>query len=486
MRIALLQLGYETNTFMKGTAGDDMYMTGGFIPAEKVESVIGGTGEVMNGALTAIKEEGETPVFFDMVRQYQAGATLRDDTVIRAMDHICGQLTEKKGTYDAIFFCMHGAGYSETIHDVDAYQLKRIREVVGDMKIMASLDLHANMTPEMVALSDGFFGIKTNPHVDFFKASYLGAKTLIRTMRGECDPKMVLRKVPMLISCAMANTIDGPCTRIKEHFEEYVKEHDLIDATFFHGFAATDDPSATAGVLAVADGRSPEKEADELAQYLWDKRDEISLPCHEVDEAIDKAFELFKDGYVVINDAADNPGSGCPGDNTCLLKEMIKRNDPTMIMGPLYDPEAAAECRRHKPGDRFMLSVGGKLDKDHSTPVYGEVELISLSDGTYTCVSPVHKNSVLSLGPSALLKIGNVKFIVVSAHMQIYDDRPFEMLGVNLKDYKIVGIKSANHFRAYFKDTADAIVTCDTPSIYPNDVTKLNYKHMPEGVYSLT
>lgn len=485
MRIALLQLGYETNTFMAGTSDLRNYLSGDWVPAEQVDSLLSGTGECMNGALTAIREEGETPVFFDMAPRYQAGATLQDEAVIAAMDHICAQLREKKGSYDGIFFCMHGAGYGETIHDVDAYELRRVREVVGDMKIMASLDLHANMTEEMLALCDGFFGIKTNPHTDFFAASYLGAKTLIKTLWGECDPQMSLRKVPMLISCAMANTLDGPCGKVKEYFAEYGRSRGLLDATFFHGFAATDHPSATAGVLCLADGRKPEQEAEELAAYLWEKRREIVLPCYSPEEAIDRALGLVKGGYAVINDAADNPGSGCPGDNTCLLKALLERKDPRMIMGPIFDPEAAAECGKHKIGEKFRLSIGGKLDPKHSSPLEAEVELLRLSDGNYLCVSPVHQNARLSLGPSALVKVGEMKVILVSVHMQIYDDRPFEMLGESLRDYKLVGIKSANHFRAFFAEHADAIVTCDTPSIYPNDIRKIPYKNMPAGIFPL-
>lgn len=486
MRIALLQLGYETNTFMPGFAGDEEYLCGGWIPAAEVENTVGGTGETLNGALSAVLDEGETPVFFDVVTRYQAGATLRDATVISAMDHICAQLSEKKGSYDAVFICMHGAGCAETIRDVDGYQLRRLREVVGSMKIMASLDLHANLTEEMVAHSDGFFGIKTNPHVDFFDASYFGAKTLIRTLRGECRPKMAMRKVPMLISCAMANTLDGPCAIIKDHFARYAEAHGLLDATFFHGFAATDDPSATAGVLVLADGRTPEAEADELRDYLWSRRKDVVLPCYGPEEAIDLALKSAREGYAVINDAADNPGSGCPGDSTVLLKAMLERNDPRMIMGPILDPEAAAICHTHKIGDRFFLSVGGKLDPEHSDPAEGEVELLALCDGSYLCVSPVHKNARLSLGPSALLRMGAVRFIVVSVHMQIYDDRPFLMLGERLEDYKLVGIKSANHFRAFFMEHADAIITCDTPSIYPNDITKLPYRNVPRDVYPLS
>lgn len=54
-----------------------------------------------------------------------------------------------------------------------------------------------------------------------------------------------------------------------------------------------------------------------------------------------------------------------------------------------------------------------------------------------------------------------------------------------MKDYSIVGLKSSNHFRAYFKDIADAIVGADTPSMFPGDMRKLNFQKVLRPIFPL-
>ena len=88
-------------------------------------------------------------------------------------------------------------------------------------------------------------------------------------------------------------------------------------------------------------------------------------------------------------------------------------------------------------------------------------------------------------GPSARLRCGNVEFIVVTNRFQVYDDRPYLMTGADMKDYSVVGLKSSNHFRAYFKDIADAIIGADTPSMFPGDLRKLNFRNVLRPIFPL-
>ena len=70
-----------------------------------------------------------------------------------------------------------------------------------------------------------------------------------------------------------------------------------------------------------------------IAEFAWQRRYDFAEPSLSVEEAMDQALSLVKDGYVVINEASDNPGGGAPGDGTHLLREMLKRNLPGTIMG---------------------------------------------------------------------------------------------------------------------------------------------------------
>ena len=486
-RVVVFQLGYETNTFVPGP-GELQHM-GGWVQAEQVVSMFTGKQSGLGGILAGLADAGAEAIPVDLVTRdgtFNAGPTLSDACIEAVVDRLCAAIASLNGAYDGICADMHGAGCAQSYDDVDSYILRRLRQVVGDKPIMASLDLHGNLTQEMIDLSDGLFGIKTNPHVDYFESGYMAARAMVDCLAGRKKPKMALRRLPLIFPVAGGSTMDGPCCKVKEYFEAYTHCHNLMDAAFFHGFFAADTPCTCASVLVVADGYVPEREADELAQYIWDMREEFAKPSYDEKQALILAKTLVKNGYVVVNEGSDNPGSGCPGDGTHLLREMIVQDIPRCIMGPMFDAAAAAVCHTHQIGDKFPLEVGG-----HTAPIYGEplkleqVELLALCDGDFVCVSPAHKGASMHYGPSARLRCGNVEFIVVSKRFQVYDDQPFLMTGANMKDYDIVGLKSSNHFRAYFNEHADAIVGADTPSLFPGDIRRLEFKRLERPIYPL-
>lgn len=486
-RVVVFQLGYETNTFVPGPG--ELHHMGSWVSADQVVDMFTGKPSGLGGILAGLKDAGAEAIPVDLVTRdgtFNAGPTLSDECIETVVDRVCAAIEALNGEYDGICADLHGAGCSQTIDDVDSYILRRLRQVVGDKPIMGSLDLHGNMTQEMLDLSDGLFGMKTNPHVDYHVSGYMAAIALVDRLAGRKHPRMALRRLPLLFPVAAGSTLDGPCKKVKDYFAEYTKQHNLMDAAFFHGFFAADTPCTCASVLVVADGYVPDREADELARFVWQMREEFAKPSYSAAEAVDIALSAVKNGYVVINEGSDNPGSGCPGDGTHLLREMIERNLPRCIMGPMFDAAAAAVCHAHKVGDKFSLEVGGHTASMYGEPLYlDEVELLALCDGDFICISPAHKGALMHYGPSARLRYGNVEFIVVSKRFQVYDDRPFIMTGADMKDYSIVGLKSSNHFRAYFIEQADAIVGADTPSAFPGDVRRLNFKRVIRPIYPL-
>ncbi len=486
-RVVVFQLGYETNTFVPGPG--ELHHMGRWVHADQVVNMFTGKRSGLGGILAGLSDAGAQAIPIDLVTRdgtFNAGPTLSDSCIEAVVDRVCAAVEALNGAYDGICADMHGAGCAKSCDDVDSYILRRLRRVVGDKPIMASLDLHGNLTQEMLDLSDGLFGIKTNPHVDYYEAGYMAAVALTDRLAGRKMPRMSLRRLPLIFPVAVGSTLDGPCQKIKAYFEEYVRRHSLMDATFFHGFFAADTPCTCASVLVVADDFVPDREADELAQYVWDIRAEFAKRSYTAAEAVDAALAAVKDGYVVINEGADNPGSGCPGDGTHLLREMIRRDLPRCIMGPMFDAAAASVCHTHHVGDTFPLEVGG-----HTVPIYGdplfldEVELLALCDGDFVCISPAHKGALMHYGPSARVRHGNVEFIVVSNRFQVYDDRPFIMTGADMKDYSIVGLKSSNHFRAFFNAHADAVIGADTPSYFPDDVRRLEFNRLLRPIYPL-
>lgn len=490
MKILITQFGNETNSFSPGRTTWETLAPQGWTRAADVVPLFRGTATYLGGALRAMEEAGAEPLPIDLATRggnFGAGPLMTAACAAYAMDHITQQVKEHMGEFDGVFFAVHGAGCAEHAPDLEAYSFRRMREVIGSIPMMSSLDAHANVSDEMLALSDGLFGIKTVPHVDCEAAGYMAAKHLILKLQGRCEPKMALRRLPLLIPATNGRTLDGPGREILAFSERYRAEHGLLDATFFFGVSAADAPCSSCSVLAVADGYTPEREAGELAAFVWERRRGFDCESLSAAQALTRAEALCRDGYVVVNEASDNPGGGASGDGTHLLREMLKRDGRGYIMGPLYDPEAAAYIHaRHRVGDRISLSVGGKSDPINGGPLQlRDAEVVNLSDGKLISAAPINCGAAMDYGKSVRLRQGNVELILVSVRFQTYDDRPFIMTGCDMSRYRVVGLKSMNHFRGYFRHTADAIVTADPPGQCPMDLKQYPYRQLCRPILPL-
>ncbi len=490
MKILLTQFGNETNSFAVGKTTFETLVPKGWVKAEDVIRQFKGTATYLGGALRAIEEEGAEPLPVDLATRggnFGAGPMMSKACASYVMDHITEDVKKHIGDFDGVFFAVHGAGCSEEDLDLERYSFKRMRAVIGDIPMVSSLDAHANLSQDMLNLSDGLYGIKTVPHIDCEEAGYRAAKTLIRHIRGEVNPKMYLKKIPLLIPATTGRTVSGPGKAIMEFAAACVKKYNLIDATFFFGFSAADCPCSSCSVLAVADGYVPKKEAEEIAAFVWQRRYEFSEPSLSVREAMDVALSKVKDGYVVINEASDNPGGGAPGDGTHLLREMIKRNIPGTIMGPLTDRVAVKYLfDNHKVGDVVDIEVGGKTDATGGEPMrLHNAEIINFSNGKLISAAPINFGALMDYGNTVRLRQGNVELIIVSDRFQTYDDRPFIMTGCDMSQYKILGLKSMNHFRGYFGSRADAIVTADPPGQCPINLKLYQYKNIERPILPL-
>ena len=70
---------------------------------------------------------------------------------------------------DAVYMCLHGAMAGVTEDDPEGRLLSRVREIVGDVPLVATIDLHAILTDRMLELCDVIVPFHTYPHVDQYE-----------------------------------------------------------------------------------------------------------------------------------------------------------------------------------------------------------------------------------------------------------------------------------------------------------------------------
>ena len=489
MKILIGKLGAESNSFATERGTLQRFAPHGICSGERVFEVFRGTADYLGGIIQAGEEEGVEMI--PSIGLLAAVPLLDREAIDVPLQMIVETVRAHRDEIDGICLGMHGAGAGVGIPDMEAYVLKAVREAMGGkyVPVMSSLDLHGNISEEMNELSDGLFGIKNYPHTDENEAGYRCMKTLIRTVRGEIRPQMALRRLPIMIPPAIGCTFRSPMKDFRAHVLEYAKEHELIDASMFHGFAYTDVPTAGASIVVIAE-KDAQKHADELAEWVWERRAQLVPECLSCAEALDRAeAELAKPGkgYVVINETSDNPGGGTPGDGTHLLREFLKRNEPGMLFGHITDKEFVEKAFAAGVGGRVSGLLGGKTDTLHGEPVeIRDAEVLALSNGLGWYQSPMLAGIRLNLGKTARVRAGNVEIVVNEIKgSQGMDDQPYVVAGANIDNYTIVGLKSSIHFRAWFDDHAKAVVTADPPGIHTSNFRQLKFKAIQRPAYPM-
>ena len=388
---------------------------------------------------------------------------------------------------DAIALNIHGAAVAEGYPDVETDFLQAIRNKLGtDIPIGLVLDLHGNLTQDMMELCDMTIAFKLYPHTD----TYVSARKIINMLHEQhvSGKKMhqALVTLPWHISPAFGVTLSGPAGDIVEYNEELVRQNpQLRDISFFHGFPYADVSFAGASVTAVAESREEaERFARQAAEYAWSRRHDFLIPLYSAEEAMDLAEQ--SEGPVVINETSDNPGGGAPGDGTHLLREMVRRNLPGSVYGYIHDPETVQQAVKAGVGARIDCAVGAKIDNLHGTPVeLKDAYVKTISDGTYIKKNPMGAGGVAKLGPTVLLQAGNVGIIVSGGRNQTMDDGPFRIVGIDWQDMKILALKSSQHFKGWWQGRAKTIIACDSPGIHSGDLAVFAYENLNTNYFPL-
>ena len=105
---------------------------------------------------------------------------------------------------DAIALELHGAMATTRLADVEGDLLTDLRAAVGDNVVIGvGLDLHAHLTPAMLAAADLCIACKSNPHADVVECGEKVAAGAMAVLSGSLDPVSTLVKVRMTLPGAL-------------------------------------------------------------------------------------------------------------------------------------------------------------------------------------------------------------------------------------------------------------------------------------------
>ncbi|SAK85094.1 PF07364 family protein [Caballeronia calidae] len=198
---------HETNTFAPSKAAYENFERGEGFPLMCRGDDVLALREVnipAGGFIRAAEASGHT-----LVPVIWAGASPSAHVTRDAFERIVGEIVDAARTryVDAVYLDLHGAMVAEHVDDGEGELLARVRKAVGrDIPIVASLDLHANVTERMLHNADALVAYRTYPHVDMAHTGARTAALLERLLAGE-TLHGASRRLPFLIP------INGMCTR---------------------------------------------------------------------------------------------------------------------------------------------------------------------------------------------------------------------------------------------------------------------------------
>ena len=487
MRIACGGFMHETNTFVPEVTGWDRFcITGawpGFTRGPELLERVRPFNIAINGFASVAQAAGHEilPLSWSFA---QPSGPVADSVFERACAYLLADIAD--AAPDAVFLELHGAMTTETIEDAEGELLARVRRLVGpDMLVVATLDLHANVTAKMVDNASLMSAYRTYPHIDWKQTGERVGHWLDRVRQWAPRPARAIRQIPFLIpiasGCSMIEPMRG-LYALLEHIESETGVH----LSLCPGFPPADIHDCGATVIGYgADQSTVDAAVDRLTKaVIAAEPGFLEHRARPEAEAITIAFERAAKASkpVIIADTQDNPGAGGLSITTGFLKALIDRRAQRTLLALLHEPEIAKSAQAAGKGHSIDVTFAAGRTGPGEVALPVRAEVIAISDGRFTGTGPMVGGQPINLGPSAWLRIGEIDVVVGSVRQQPHSRAVVTHLGIDIAAYKVIVLKSSVHFRGDWQPHADSIVVGASPGAALDDTGVIPYVNLRPGV----
>ena len=483
MRIATGCIGHETNTFSSVPTSINDFKRSYHI-GDEIISTFRQTSTITGGFIENSEKLGIQIVPLLWTFAMPSGAV--EQGAYNTLKAEFLDLLQSAGQIDGVFLDLHGAMATEEIEDAEGDLIRSVREIVGSLPIVVTLDLHANITAEMAEYSDTIIGFDTYPHVDCYDRGVEAAAVIFDIVRGNLRPTMAYRQLPFLTSPPAQCTMKPLMSGVVEQLHTLETEPGVVTATLSMGFPFADIRDAGVSVLVTTNGdqQLAEQHADEFAKYIWDMREAFDPNLVSIEETIEIA-NRSEGQPIVLAEGSDNPGGGGPCDGTMILRKFIEANVQDAVIAIIADPESVALAIEAGIGNTVALNVGGKTIPLHGDPVALIGYVKTISDGKYVNKGPMARGVRNDLGRTVVVKVGGIEIILTEHRVQPIDAEVLRSVGIEPRERRLIALKSAVHFRADYTPIAHEILEVDTPGVHSPDLFSYDYQKVRRPIYPL-
>lgn len=487
MRFVMGGIIHETNTYAADVAGQTPLASFEQYCGDEIPGIFTGSNHQVGGYIEGARKHGAR-LIHTFLGQATPSGTIEGNAYAHMKQAILAGI-EQALPIDGVLLALHGAGVADGIEDIEGDLAAAVRTLVGPhVPIAAAYDLHGNMTGQMQHAVDIALPCILYPHTDFYDRGIECVDLMVKMIRGEVKPVTHVCTLPMLPYIVTTNEGFVPA-RVNELCAQLEALPGVLDCSWFHGFPYADIASPCPAAICTTNGDPALaiRCAEQVAQWIWDHREDFRPQFPSPAEGVARALATSA-GPVVINEYADNPGGGTPGDGTYLLRALLDAAPvpDTVCFASINDAEVVRQVIAVGVGGTLRVSLGGKLGRFQGAPIEAEAYVKAITDGRFVNRPGSMFDGVrFDLGAMCRLVIKGVDIIVASRAEQIYDMEPFALHGIDAGKRKIIALKGANHFRAGFKGLVEDIITVDSMGLSTANITSFPRHHLKSMLWPL-
>ena len=476
-RILIAAFKQETATFNPArTRIGDFHIVRG----QEILEQLPGTRTEIAGALDVFRAAGNVEPVPALAAWAVSGGPVAQADLDRLIDELL-ESVRRDTAVDGACIVFHGAMAGEADPDPEGRVITAVREILGDVPIVASLDLHAVITERLFATADILVPFHTYPHTDQYETGQRAARCLLRLLAGGVKPTAARVGIPMLVRGDELLTATGLFGQAIRDCQAIEASPDGLSAGVIIGNPFTDVPDLQSNVLVTTDNdpNGAAEQAQRLARFMWDNRERLQAVLTPLDEAIRLAEQT--DGLTVFSDAADSTASGAPGDSNAILKGLVESGTGQRTLLSIVDAPAVARAFEAGVGSELEAALGGTLDSGRHTPVDLSVYVAALYDGDF----PYEDGTRGRAGRTAVLTAGGHSILTTERSVYVVGRSVYTAHGLDPLDFDIVVAKSPNGFRTHYEAIASRIVPVDVPGATSANLASLPYQHCVRPIFPL-
>ena len=486
MRVATGGISHETRTFTPVPTDLSSFQKRAPLRGPLILNAFEGTNTPIGGFVQGAREHGFELIptlFAESHPSAPPPRSLFDDLLHELLEGIRGA-----APLDGVLLDLHGSmvvgpvGATGSLDDPEGHLLGAVREVVGpSVPIVAQLDIHSNVSQTMVDVADVLVGRQSYPETAMAARGQACADILMR-MHGEgLRPTMALHQIPMTWGMNQV-TAHAPMREAIAELHRIEAMPGVVCASIATCFPLADVPDMGASVYVATDDdrQSAQRLADDLGTWLYERRAEWHRRLASTREILGT---LASDAPLplLLADRNDNTGGGAPGDSTGMLQAFVEADLQDACLLYVVDPESIAACHDAGLGARVDLRIGGKASKLQGEPVALQVEVVGVSRGRFRYDGPMYAGMEGNMGPSAYVRAGGLHIVMVTTREQPYDTAFSRSLGLDPRQMRYIGVKSAAHYRTAFEPWAGTIHEVGEPSVH--DAANITFERLGRSLY---